>query len=164
LLKVQIGTGGTEMTILLAVIVSLTLFIGNIVIKIYKILGQDVPAVFYKAIKSTQNKQNKIVKPQDFISPKIDGTITDFFEWKNSRYYEIGHAGDSMHQTSTILKSFNFGFDIKNFYLKLALNEQNIVKLLEEYTFNLIFIRPVEVKVVLKIATNKHTKKYHYCA
>ncbi|MDR0724286.1 MAG: hypothetical protein LBF23_03780, partial [Endomicrobium sp.] len=127
-------------------------------IKIYKILGQEVPAVFYKSIKSTQNRQDKIIKPQDFIYPKIDGNITDFFEWKNSGYYEIGHSGGSMHQIATVLRSFNFGFDIKNFYLKLDLNEKDLAKPLEEYNFNLIFIKPLEVKIVLKIDNNKQIK------
>ncbi|MDR2395491.1 MAG: hypothetical protein LBD57_02620 [Endomicrobium sp.] len=127
-------------------------------IKIYEILGQEVPAVFYKSINSAQNKYDKIIKPQDFIYPKIDGNVTDFFEWKNSGYYEIGRSGGSMHQISTVLKSFNFGFDIKNFYLKLDLNKQNISKPLEEYNFNLVFIRPLEVKIVLKINSNKQIK------
>jgi alpha-amylase/alpha-mannosidase (GH57 family) len=127
-------------------------------IKIYEILGQKVPAVFYKTIRSTQNRQDKIVKPQGFIYPKIDGNITDFFEWKNSGHYEIGHSGGSMHQISSVLKSFNFGFDIEKFYLKLDLNERDLSKPLEEYNFNLIFIRPVEVKIVLKFNNNKQIK------
>ena len=127
-------------------------------IKIYEILGKEVPSVFYKAIKTTQNRQDKIVKPQNFIYPKIDGNVTDFFEWKNSGYYEIGHSGGAMHQISTGLKSFNFGFDIKNFYLKLDLNEQCLVKSLDEYFFNLMFIKPVEIKVVLNFSRSKQIK------
>ncbi|MDR1243888.1 MAG: hypothetical protein LBJ79_01680 [Endomicrobium sp.] len=130
-------------------------------IKIYKILGQEVPAVFYKSIKTiknAQNKQDKLIKPQGFIYPKIDGNITDFSEWKNSGYYEVGSSGGSMHQISTVLKSFNFGFDIKNFYLKLDLNEQNLVKSLDEYSFNLVFIKPVEIRVVLNFSRSKQIK------
>ena len=122
-------------------------------IAIYTLLGQPVPDCLYKAIKGQQkdNSENaNFTKPTALISPTIDGEISNFFEWKKSGCYIVGHSGGSMHQVASTIKSFNYGFDLKNIYLALILNIEANSKELENFNFNINFIEPVQCRVSAK--------------
>ncbi|MCL2485096.1 MAG: glycoside hydrolase family 57 protein [Endomicrobia bacterium] len=118
-------------------------------IKVYECMGQRPPDVLYKSIKNAPKRCNAS-NPMSFINPKIDGKITSFFEWKNAGFYEVGHSGGSMHQVSTALKSFHYGFNKDNFYVRLDLSDDITMKLLEEMTFYVAFLNPVKCKVAVK--------------
>ncbi|MDR3256165.1 MAG: hypothetical protein LBT18_00680 [Endomicrobium sp.] len=128
-------------------------------IKVYECLGQHPPDVLYKSIRSGTREYN-IIQPSAFISPKIDGKVTSFFEWNNSGYYEVGHSGGSMHQVSTLLKSFNYGIDIKNLYLKINLSEVFSQESLANLTFNVNFSSPVNAKVSFEFDSNSKIAKF----
>lgn len=87
---------------------------------VYIILGEQTPSYLDIPIKSTSNKI-EYVAPSNFISPKIDGRVSNYFEWIFAgKYTPISSA---MHHTSNILKSFYFGFDLENLYFRLDYNE-----------------------------------------
>lgn len=133
---------------------------------IYGLLGQKVPDYLHKAIKGqgqTKVSGNNFIMPTGLISPSIDGEITNYFEWKKSGLYVVGHSGGSMHQVSTILKSFNYGFDIENIYLALKLNIAQNTKELEMFNFNINFLDPIKSKVSAKFdMQNNLTEFYIY--
>ena len=122
-------------------------------IKVYECMGQKPPDILYKAIKSAPKKYNES-KPSAFISPRIDGKVTNFFEWKNAGYYEVGHAGGSMHQVSAAVDSFYYGFDMQNFYVRFDLSGDISLKSLEDLTFHVIFLAPVKRNVALNFSTD----------
>lgn len=115
---------------------------------VYELLGQKIPDNFYKTIK--RMKQPLVadtIKPTALITPKIDGRVTNFFEWKKAGLYSVGHSGGSMHQVSTLLKSFMYGFDLNKIYLNISLNIAGNSKEIENLCFNVNFINPVQKTV-----------------
>ena len=116
---------------------------------IYELLSLKIPDELYKSIK--QQKQTHIelaaIKPKALITPVIDGKITNFFEWKKAGLYKVGHSGGSMHQVSTILKSFMYGFDLEHLYLNFSVNFNNHSKEIEDLNFHVNFIQPEKKKV-----------------
>ncbi|MDR1695433.1 MAG: hypothetical protein LBR69_02205 [Endomicrobium sp.] len=128
-------------------------------IKVYECMGQRPPDIFYKSIKNAPKKQNAS-KPTSFINPKIDGKITNFFEWKDAGYYEVGHSGGSMHQVSTALESFHYGFNMDNLYVRFDLSGDITMKSLEDLTFYVIFLSPVKCKIAVRFNADGTTAKF----
>lgn len=54
-----------------------------------------------------------------FITPKIDGFITGFFEWYQSASLNISKSGGSMHRTESLMSDIYYGFDASNLYIRL---------------------------------------------
>lgn len=128
-------------------------------IKVYECMGQRPPDILYKSIKNTPKKYN-VIKPSAFISPKIDGKITNFFEWKDAGYYEVGHSGGSMHQVSTVLNYFYYGFNMRNFYIRFDIDDDVLLKSLRDFTFHIIFLAPVKCKVFLNFDSDGKVSRF----
>ena len=116
---------------------------------IYELLSLKIPDELYKAIKQKKHSQTETTAttPKALITPIIDGKITNFFEWKKAGLYKVGHSGGSMHQVSTILKSFMYCFDLENLYLNFSVNFNNHSKEIEDLNFHINFIQPKKQKV-----------------
>ncbi|MFH1368866.1 MAG: glycoside hydrolase family 57 protein [Elusimicrobiota bacterium] len=110
-------------------------------INIYESLGESAPLHLFKAIKEIAVKK-PITEPLDFITPKIDGKVTNYFEWQAAGSYQVGHTGGSMHQVATVLKSFHFGFDLENIYLRFDLNNPLNEIALQDFAFRIFFFLP----------------------
>ena len=128
-------------------------------IKVYECVGQRPPDILYKAIKNAPKKTNAF-KPTALINPVIDGKITSFFEWKNAGFYEVGHSGGSMHQVSTALKSFHYGFSLDKLFIRFDLSPDISLKSLEDLTFNIIFLNPVNARVSVSFNADGKPVKY----
>ena len=128
-------------------------------ISIYEVLGQKVPDHLYKAIKKIIRKGPDI-EPNSFITPKIDGLDSNYFEWQNAGYYSVGHAGGSMHQVETVLKSFHYGFDLENLYFRLDLSTPINSKLIEELSFNIIFLGNIKAEASLTLKIGGKTNNF----
>ncbi|MDR3306751.1 MAG: hypothetical protein LBS61_03695, partial [Endomicrobium sp.] len=113
-------------------------------IKVYESLGMVAPETLFETIGNNSN-QKYVVNPAVVISPKIDGKISDYEEWSKSSLYKPGKSGGAMHQVSTILKSFNYGFDANNLYLKFDFNEEHLT----DVSLKIIFLKPVETIITL---------------
>lgn len=59
--------------------------------------------------------------PRAFIEPKLDGRITNFFEWYAAGHYSPKSGGDAMHQTESDIDGLYFGFSRGAFYLRVDL-------------------------------------------
>ena len=130
-------------------------------IVIYELLGQQVPEQLYTPIKhsSVISQPVFLTAPKKLISPEIDGEVTSFFEWKNAGSYSVGHSGGSMHQVSTVINSFLYGFDLDNLYFNIKINEQ-FIKEIENFKFNINFLNPEEQKISFSIGADKKIKEY----
>ncbi|MCL2389661.1 MAG: hypothetical protein FWC85_04690, partial [Elusimicrobia bacterium] len=129
-------------------------------ITVYEVFGQKPPDHLYKPIKSQAPRVN-ITMPIGLINPVIDGKVTNYFEWKNAGVYEVGHAGGSMHQVSTIMKTMSFGFNLTHLFLRFDLNAEILSKQTEDLTFNIIFLTPESKTVSARFdSSGKATEFY----
>ena len=84
---------------------------------LYRSAGRAVPTHLNHPIKEPL-LESRIHEPYDLISPRIDGLISDYFEWLAAGSVDL-QSGGAMHASSQELTAFQFGYDTRYFYLRL---------------------------------------------
>ena len=85
---------------------------------VYRILDAPIPEALKTQIcRSEVARESR--KPTNLISPVIDGQVTSYYEWAGAGTYDAGHAMVAMYRSERVLDSIHFGFDLKNFYLRV---------------------------------------------
>ncbi|MFH2071000.1 MAG: glycoside hydrolase family 57 protein [Elusimicrobiota bacterium] len=115
---------------------------------VYKLLGEEVPDELHVAIRGKFRKED-IFGPRDFITPAIDGKITNYFEWLAAGFYETGHRGGTMHQVESIVSRFYYGFDMENLYIRIDPTENGYD--LSHLVFEVVFLLPEPITLSIKI-------------
>lgn len=68
-------------------------------------------------------KKEKEIKPDkemlNFVTPKIDGRVTSYFEWLGCHVYDLKKFGFAMHRTHVYFETLCIGFDLENVYFRL---------------------------------------------
>lgn len=115
-------------------------------IEVYKLLNLHIPTELnYPIHKTTFSK--KILQPDNYITPTIDGKITHFFEWSGSGYYNQMITSGTMHKADNFIQSIYFGFDKNNFYIRLDFVDKINVKFDKRFMVVLNFYQPFEKKI-----------------
>lgn len=114
-------------------------------INVYKLLNEKVPDNLYFSIKRKWEALGNIIKPVDFIKPKIDGRVTSYFEWHNAGFYDVSKSGGAMHQTDTCIKMIYWGFDETELYLRL----DSIQPFPKNIKFKIIFLKPEQKDITI---------------
>lgn len=89
---------------------------------IYTILKLDVPEYLKIPIRSREPRPKK--EPSGFITPKIDGLDTNYYEWLNAGYFEPAKLGGAMHQAQFFIEKLYYGFGADDLYLRLDLSSE----------------------------------------
>jgi alpha-amylase/alpha-mannosidase (GH57 family) len=58
-------------------------------------------------------------EPTVFVSPRVDGRETDFFEWQGAGLYRPGQHRGSMFGGAQAFRALHYGFDLAALYLRL---------------------------------------------
>ncbi len=122
---------------------------------IYNLIDKPIPDNLRIAIL----KEDKKVKPTKelvgFLSPHIDGYVTNYFEWLPAGFYDVGKSGGTMHQAESIVSYIYYGFDLSNLFLrldtKLNLREEGI----SELFFIVHFLKPQQRRLRIKMIPEK---------
>lgn len=61
----------------------------------------------------------RIQRPFELLTPKLDGFITDYFEWLAAGFFSNQYSFTTMQQVHRIFNGFYFGFDHNYLYLRL---------------------------------------------
>lgn len=126
------------------------LFRSNLM-KVYDVLGKKPPAKLSKPIKQTF-KQPVIKKPKNYITPTIDGKITNYFEWLFSGEIDLTFDLSSMN-TEILLNKLYYGYDKENFYLRF----DGSVNQIKNDILRLNFITDKEISFSVPISNEKYT-------
>jgi len=126
------------------------LFRSNLM-KVYDVLGKKPPAKLSKPIKQTF-KQPLIKKPKNYITPTIDGKITNYFEWLFSGEIDLTFDLSSMN-TEILLNKLYYGYDKENFYLRF----DGSVNQIKNDILRLNFITDKEISFSVPISNEKYT-------
>jgi len=84
---------------------------------VYEQLGQTPPAELSRPIKKPPLPL--VEEPWALLSPRLDGRITHFFEWRGAGVIESAGAAGTMHRTTLLLERICYGFDYQYLYLAL---------------------------------------------
>jgi alpha-amylase/alpha-mannosidase (GH57 family) len=85
---------------------------------VYRLLGLEVPRELFEPIKK-KSAAGFVREPAALITPVISGLVTDYFEWLGAGLYDLTKQASAMHAAESTLQSFFYGFDRKNFYIRI---------------------------------------------
>ena len=85
---------------------------------VYRLLGLDIPRELYEPIKK-KSPAGFVREPASFISPYIDGLVTDYFEWLAAGLFDLSRQSSAMHASESALQSFFYGYDRDALYFRI---------------------------------------------
>ena len=93
--------------------------------RVYDLTNGEIPAELYQTIKRTRFDRFTSVRPHHFISPRIDGMLSHFYEWSGAAVYEGGKSSrTAVRQNSRIIDRFYVGFDAGHFYFRIDFSQK----------------------------------------
>jgi alpha-amylase/alpha-mannosidase (GH57 family) len=92
--------------------------------RIYKLLNVEAPKELFSPFSLGKPADRLVTQPIDFVSPAIDGRVSDFYEWAGAGIYDIKQDGGTMHRAQSLLETIYFGFDRENLYLRFDPHQQ----------------------------------------
>jgi alpha-amylase/alpha-mannosidase (GH57 family) len=109
---------------------------------VYHFLGKPVPESLLLPIKAPRAPSLVYRVPRRFVSPKLDGEVTNYFEWLTAGHYYVADQFGTMHRAGTIIGQILFGFDTENAYFRLDFHQHQPADLFRNgYSFQ-IFLLP----------------------
>jgi len=104
---------------------------------IYRFLGEEPPVKLSIPVILKDREVKPTREPVNFIHPKIDGGVSNYFEWMGAGFLEGRGHGAAMHDSVLLMKGFYFGFDERSLYMRVDIDKsfiQNINDLSFEIT------------------------------
>jgi len=90
--------------------------------------------------------------PAGFVSPRLDGRITHFYEWRKAGCYLASTVGAAMYQPEKLIERLLYGFDELNLYLRVDLKY-----LPEETAVTVMLAPPHDVKLRFQLEEGRAT-------
>jgi hypothetical protein len=116
---------------------------------IYLALGQVAPEELAKPIKRHPEHAVQLA-PTGFLSVKIDGRDTSYFEWLGSGLYSPERRGGSMHGRVYYLHELRYGFEEDRFCVRIDAFADTLSEL-EDPEFRITFGGEEELTIVVKL-------------
>jgi hypothetical protein len=122
---------------------------------VYAALGAKVPDDLKVPIKP-QRARAETKPPVDFITPKIDGKTTSYFEWQAAGKYipDPGGTG-TMHRAQNLVKAIYYGYDLHNLYFRLDLSRPLGELNLENISFKVVFLKPEYTEALIRFSPDR---------
>jgi alpha-amylase/alpha-mannosidase (GH57 family) len=119
---------------------------------VYRLIGLDVPDDLQISILREDRQALPTVELTAFVSPTIDGQVTNYFEWLPAGFYNVSQGGGAMHRGASIITHIFYGFDLKNMFVRIDpsgnLKDEHVADL----AFFINFLKPracdVEIRIV----------------
>jgi alpha-amylase/alpha-mannosidase (GH57 family) len=119
---------------------------------VYHMIGQDVPDELQISILREDRQARPTVELTAFITPTIDGQVTNYFEWLSAGFYDVSQGGETMHRGTSIILHIYYGFDLKNMFVRLDPSQSLRDEKVSDLAFFINFLSPkgmhVEIRVV----------------
>jgi alpha-amylase/alpha-mannosidase (GH57 family) len=110
--------------------------------KIYNLIGKEIPPDLLIPVIKEDRKFRPTVELTAFISPVIDGEVTNYYEWLSSAYLDVSKMGGTMHRAESIISHIYYGFDLKNIFLRLDTTRTLKDPQVSQITFTIRFLKP----------------------
>lgn len=117
--------------------------------EVYRQLGEEVPLALGQPV-STAPIRALLVPPSAYISPKMDGRVTSYFEWLGAGLYSADQRLAAMHGRRSSLQTLYYGFDASRLYLRLDFSS-DAERRLEDCSLRLGIQALREAEVLLEI-------------
>lgn len=125
---------------------------------VYSLMGVKIPEDLHVAIKAKPILQ-AIKAPMDFISPKIDGRVTSYFEWQSAGIYQTEAGGTgTMHRAQNLIKTVYFGSDLTHFYVRIDPSRPIDDPTIQSTSFRVTFLKPEGCEATVTFDASKQAK------
>ncbi len=118
---------------------------------VYRIIGLDIPDELQISILHRDRQALPTVELTAFISPTIDGQVTNYFEWLSAGFYDVSQGGGAMHRGASIITHLYYGFDLKNMFFRLDPSGSLKDEKVKDLTFFINFLNPKGIDVEIRI-------------
>ncbi|UCC79516.1 MAG: hypothetical protein JSW64_14820 [Candidatus Zixiibacteriota bacterium] len=85
---------------------------------VYLFTERKPPEELFKPVRSSYMLAH-ISKPINYITPTIDGHLTDYYEWNQAGFFDCVKAGSTMHKSENMLQGIWFGYDLESLYIMM---------------------------------------------
>ncbi len=114
---------------------------------VYKLFNVDVPKALDAPIAKRDLKKVYSL-PKRFLEIKLDGVVSNYFEWLEAGVYNSNKDMDTMHRTSgQLINDVFFGFDIDNLFIRVDFNNNLFSQYIESGKVVITFIQPAETQI-----------------
>lgn len=86
---------------------------------IYERIGEHVPHAVLTPIAPSRKGAGVVLEPVAVVSPRLDGRVTTFYEWKLAGLYESFRDSTKGIPSARIVDAIYFGFDANKIYLRI---------------------------------------------
>ncbi|MCI0417493.1 glycoside hydrolase family 57 protein [bacterium] len=108
---------------------------------VYHFLEKPVPETLLLPIKAPRAGKLIYRVPRRFVNPKLDGKVTNYFEWLTAGHYYVADQIGTMHRAETLIKQTLFGFDLENAYLRVDPQRGTAEELFRKgFQFQILFL------------------------
>jgi alpha-amylase/alpha-mannosidase (GH57 family) len=118
---------------------------------VYRLIDGDIPDELQIPILREDRQALPTVALTAFISPTIDGQVTNYFEWLPAGFYDVSQGGGAMHRGASIITHIYYGFDLTNMFVRLdpsgSLKDEKVADL----AFFINFLNPKGVDVEIRV-------------
>jgi alpha-amylase/alpha-mannosidase (GH57 family) len=125
---------------------------------VYRLLGHPYPMELEAPIKKARIPVAHR-RPSHTMTPTIDGRATDYFEWLQAGFAASSGGTGSMHRVETYLERVYFGYDTRNFYLRIDLDPEYRQSFPDHAILRIQFAAPRECQIQI----SKHREKGWQC-
>ncbi|MDP8262115.1 MAG: glycoside hydrolase family 57 protein [Candidatus Ancaeobacter aquaticus] len=98
-------------------------------------------------------------EPIGFIKPKIDGRITDYYEWQEAGLYNVKKPGGTMHKAESYIAALYYGFSKENLYFRLDPVRKDDLQDMHTMSVHVHFMKPSEYDIVFSYGNKKEQEK-----
>jgi hypothetical protein len=120
---------------------------------VYLALGQVAPEELAKPIKRKPEHALQVL-PTSFVTVKVDGRDTSYFEWLGSGLYSPERRGGSMHGRVFYLHELRYGFEEDRFSVRVDLFPEGLAEL-EDPEFRVTIGAAEELTVMVKLVRGR---------
>ena len=114
---------------------------------VYKLFNVDTPRILEVPI-SRAVRRKPYTHPKRFLEVKLDGVVSNYFEWQDAGRYNSSMDMDTMHRTSRQpIDGVFFGFDIDNLFIRIDFNKDLFSQYREKGKFVITFVQPHELQI-----------------
>lgn len=117
---------------------------------VYKILGKRIPAYLEEPIR-VLDKGKPAREAVRTFTPIINGYIDSFYEWERAGLYNVSEKGSTMFGRESIVKSFYYGYDADNLYIRIDMNVHPLREEARRLVIVLEALSPSQVRVSMPL-------------
>jgi len=117
---------------------------------VFKVIGRDIPAQLFVPVLRHDRGVPPSLSIRGFISPKIDGLVTSYYEWYQGAQLDVGKSGGSMHKSESLIATIYYGFNKESLFLRIDPRVE-FREFDEGVEFSIVTSRPAEIKITCPV-------------